>query len=190
VALHEDSGHDLPICCAVVSAISPNNVWRNNVDQARAILMAVGDEVDSTPISTYDGGRKAREILRGVREPRVGKSTERQRVAFTWAKAPKTAAFFVLLLDPTDPEAVVVDGHAFNITRNERAPIDSVPQLAGRRYTQAANAYRDAARILGTTPSAVQATTWLAWRRIHDTHLNGSDPDLSAYDAHHSHIED
>jgi hypothetical protein len=177
IAIHEDTGHTLDTVAAIVRATSPNNAWGSNLDQARALCHAVGDELDLIPVSTYDAGAKARRILRGELEARCGKLRERHVVAFS-PRAPKTGAFFRLILDPS-ADAVVVDGHAWCIAHNERRSLDSVPQLAGNIYRQVANAYRRAADILGEDPATVQAVTWLAWRRIHETaRTHRQDPDL------------
>ena len=178
VALSDDTGHDVSVVAATVSAISPNNSWAVNLDQARALCWAVSDaERNEVPCSTYDGGAKARRILAGELEARRGKHSERHVVAFS-PRAPKTGAFFTLLADPTDPDAVVVDGHAWCIAEGERRPLDQVPQIAGNLYRQIANAYGIAAERLGLPAHVVQATTWLAWRRIHET-TRTNDPQLS-----------
>lgn len=167
VAISDDSGHELSVVAAVISAISPNNSWALNLDQARALCLAVSDEErNDCSASTYDGGDKARAILSGDMLAACG--TKASGAAFTYT-APKTRAFFQLIADPTLTDVVVVDGHAWCIAQGERRPLEDVPSLTGNKYRQIANAYIVAAQRLGVPAHVVQATTWLAWRRIHET---------------------
>ena len=82
-------------------------------------------------------------------------------------------AFWRTIADPTDPRAVVIDRHAIDIATG-RVLGDKVRGLLLSRagaYDEVCDAYRRAARILsrefGTdlSPAAVQATTWVHWRR-------------------------
>ena len=56
----------------------------------------------------------------------------------------------------------MVDRHAWDIYTNTRL---NPTRVTDKRYREAADAYRRAAKILGTTPSRVQSVTWVAWRR-------------------------
>lgn len=81
---------------------------------------------------------------------------------------PKTRAFYrQLMAEGTCPESVVVDGHAFNIARGVVSPIRNAVSLAvtPRRYRVASAAYRLAGEELGVYPAAVQASTWIYWRK-------------------------
>lgn len=86
---------------------------------------------------------------------------------------PKVRAFYGLL-SGTDCDAVVIDGHAWNVCRMaayvfRRRPGYSPPNAARvneRRYRIAAAAYREAAEVLGERPHAVQAATWIHWKNI------------------------
>jgi hypothetical protein len=85
----------------------------------------------------------------------------------------KTVAFYKLL-SGVDADAVVIDGHAFNIARGEwevfRQREGYTPSSAGRinasRYRLTAQAYREVAELVGEPAHAVQATTWIHWRNI------------------------
>ena len=86
---------------------------------------------------------------------------------------PKVRAFYALL-SGADFDAVVIDGHAWNIARGEfevfrRRPgyvPSSASRVTARRYRIAVAAYREVAEVLGLAPHAVQATTWIHWRAL------------------------
>lgn len=79
----------------------------------------------------------------------------------------KVRAFYALILDPTNAYDVVIDRHAFDIALGYET--DNLARKVLERkggYDFIADAYRKAASELGILPSVLQATTWLAWRRI------------------------
>lgn len=179
--LADDTGHSIEVCAAVLSAISPNNAWGLNVSQATELLRATSDaELDAIGVSTYDGGLKARLILRGILAADEGPTTARRTVAFchrrAYSRAPKTSAFWRLIRDGGNPDDVCVDGHAFNIYAGVGRTLEDAGKLSAAQYKEAAEAYRSAAAILGVEPHVVQATTWLAQRRINEVAHRKLDP--------------
>ena len=62
---------------------------------------------------------------------------------------------------------VCIDGHAFCIWAANRTGLASVPAIGVKLRREIKADYRAAAVELGLTPSACQAVTWCAWRRIH-----------------------
>jgi hypothetical protein len=80
-------------------------------------------------------------------------------------KGDKTRNFAQVIANPTDQCAVVVDRHAFDVAINEVTNDKIRGQLKNKgEYDKFANAYREAARIVGASPSQVQAVTWVVWR--------------------------
>jgi hypothetical protein len=73
----------------------------------------------------------------------------------------KTGNFYRTILDPEDPEAVVVDRHAHDVAVGRRYGQQPRGLHNKTRYATVAHAYREAARRLGEIPSTVQAVTWL-----------------------------
>lgn len=75
----------------------------------------------------------------------------------------KTGNFYRCILDPTDPEPVVIDRHAHDIAVG--APWGSAERglSVKGRYALLSLAYRNAAASLGILPSVLQATTWVHW---------------------------
>jgi len=93
---------------------------------------------------------------------------------FAVISGPKVTAFARLLACPFGSDAVVIDGHAWNIAQGTayrwRATQDYRPpaaaQVTARRYRVAAEAYRQAAAELDLYPHQVQAVTWVHWKNL------------------------
>ena len=84
----------------------------------------------------------------------------------------KVRAFYRAILDPADPDPVVIDRHAFDVAVG-RVTSDRVRRVLVDRswvYDAVADAYRAAAAELSArtgelwTPSELQAATWETWR--------------------------
>lgn len=90
---------------------------------------------------------------------------------------PKVTAFYSLLASAGQSDAVVIDGHAWNIANGacyrfrKRAYDDVAPSAATRvtprRYRLAVAAYCEAGEVLGEPAHSVQATTWIHWRNLY-----------------------
>lgn len=131
----------------VISALSIQKTWQQNVALA---VRAYADGAASG--HTGYSCRTANRILAGESIDDV-------------LKGDKTNAFAHVIADPTDPHAVVVDRHAFDIALG-RVTDDDTRGILSRKgvYAIFADAYREAARVLGYSPSQVQAVTWVVWR--------------------------
>ncbi|MCX2949922.1 hypothetical protein [Lentzea sp. NEAU-D7] len=139
---------------AVIAVLSPQLSWRRNVIEAQ-------NAYAGRPIKTLGlNAEKARRILAGENPEDV-------------VSGPKVRAFWRTIADPSDPRAVVIDRHAIDIAAG-RVLGDKVRGVLLSRagaYDEVCDVYRRAARILsrefGTdlSPAAVQATTWVHWRR-------------------------
>jgi hypothetical protein len=133
----------------IIAALSPQTSWDRNVDDARALARGERPRFATDAMVT-----RAERCARG----------EDWRDVF--GPGPKTRAFAALIEDPADPFAVCVDRHAFDIAAGIAAgdgPRALVMARAGV-YDAVAAVYRDVASVLRILPSAVQATTWVAWR--------------------------
>ena len=156
-----------PTTVAVISALSPSNLWSQNLKDAAAFLEAFtrGDK-DRPLAQTYGpNADKAWNILQdGEADP----------LGYFEGRAHKTRAFYLSILEPGRTQGiVVVDGHALNVALGRRVPLSEVPNLSAMgRYFPVSDAYVHVADDLGIVASTLQATTWLAWRRMHEV----SDP--------------
>lgn len=76
----------------------------------------------------------------------------------------KVRAFYRAIMDPAAGH-VVVDRHAFDIALGRPTDDDARGVLSRVGvYDFVANLYREAAVILGVSPTQVQAVTWTVWR--------------------------
>jgi hypothetical protein len=153
-----DLGLSVRAVCGAAAAISPGMRWELVPDYVRALATAA--DPGSVRVPTYSSEFTARALacLSGADPLEV-------------LGGPKVRAFYALLYTRGQSDSVVIDGHAFNIARGERAPIRGakVPQAArvtAARYRWAEAAYRAAARLLGLEPHALQAITWTHWRTV------------------------
>lgn len=134
------------------AAISPGMRWSLVFSYLEALRV---DPSASVPTYSREFVRRAVHCLNGG-DPREALS------------GPKVTAFYDLLAGGSG--GVVIDRHAFDICRGVKAGVregGQDGQVTPSRYRLAARAYREAAEVLGETPHAVQATTWIHWRRAH-----------------------
>lgn len=126
----------------VLAALSPQKAWHLNkrlAEQAFASGEARGNVGDAV--------RKAERIMLGE-DPLEVLPTDS-----------KTWNFYRSIMDPSDPDPVCVDRHAFDLATGEVNGSGN-RSLTKRRYAAVAHSYREAARRLGEVPSALQAITW------------------------------
>ena len=149
----------------VIAALSPNNRWARNCQDAEAMCQAwaVGADPESVTVCTYGAMRaKAAAILRLS-------SPDRDAIA-SILNGRKITAFFLSITGVTD--AVCVDGHAYAIWLGQRVPTTKTPSIGVRLYADIARAYclvaKRSAAICGEilTPAQVQAVTWVTYRRL------------------------
>jgi len=129
----------------VIAALSANKSWSENTKIATRALgsgKATGHVRDALT--------KATRILNGADPTDV------------LPMGAKTGNFYRCILDPSDPEPVCVDRHAHDVAVG-KAYGDAERGLSAKgRYAALAQCYRDAAKMLGMTPSELQAITWVA----------------------------
>lgn len=144
---------------AVIAVLSPQLSWRRNVVEAQNAYVG-------RPIRTLGrSAAKAQRILAGEDPEDV-------------VSGLKVRAFWRTIVDPTDPRAVVIDRHAIDIAAGrilgDRVRGNYLARAGA--YDVVCDSYRRAARILSRegdsaiSPAAVQATTWVYWRREHALH--------------------
>jgi len=139
---------------AVIAVLSPQVHWDRNVKMAADAY--AGREIKGLGVNAA----KARRIVAGADPDDV-------------VSGPKVRAFWHSIVNPSDPRCIVVDRHAFDVaagTVMDTHERDAVLQQKGV-YDFVCKLYVDAARTLSKefgpiTPVEVQATTWVAWRRM------------------------
>lgn len=151
---------------AVIAVLSPRISWGVN---ARLARQAYGQYRASRPIDApwvfqlpclRANSRKVLALLNGADPDTV-------------VSGPKVRAFWHAIVNPSDPRAIVIDRHAFDVAAGEVLDDERRGKLLGRKgaYDGVCDLYTRAARILtkeygSLTPVEVQATTWVTWRRL------------------------
>ena len=154
----QDCGLPLHIVVGVVAALSPTNLWGQNVKDARQFCEAFtrGGYYEEVKASTYRTmWEKAWRILESVGDA--------QRVA-TILNGPKITDFYWCILGYS---TCVIDGHAWGIAHADRRVMQDVPSIGKKARLELQDAYRVAAHAEGVEAYQMQAITWVAWRRIH-----------------------
>lgn len=137
------------MAAGVIAALSPLTPWERNKELA---IRAIVDHEASGTLG--NSVRAANRILAG--EP-----------VLDVLKSDKVRNFYLSILG--DADAVCVDRHAWEVFEGKRYADRDRPTVTKRRYREAADAYREAAIGNGVSATALQAITWLVWRRIHLT---------------------
>jgi hypothetical protein len=149
----------------VLAALSPNNKWKRNCQDAESCIKAwsLGRDVMDIVCCTYPVMKdKAKRIL-SLSAP------SRDDVAAI-LHGRKISAFALSILG--EHSAVCVDGHAFAIWLGERVPTTKTPTLGKKLYSRISADYCTVAKrawaICGhdLTAAQVQAVTWVTYRRI------------------------
>ncbi|MEU1552218.1 hypothetical protein ABZ517_05775 [Streptomyces scabiei] len=128
----------------VLAALSANKSWKENERLAR------GAYVEGPAGHTTDTLRKVERIMLGEDPEDV------------LPMSAKTGHFFRCILDPEDPDPVVIDRHAHDIAVGDIYGSEDRGLSAKQRYALLAHCYREAGLRLTEIPSVVQAVTWVA----------------------------
>lgn len=145
----------------VIAALSPNNRWNKNLDNADALMRAYKlggiNTANLVKIATYNNNKiKALKILdSGDPLDILG--------------GLKVRAFYNCILGG---DSVCIDGHAYAIWAGLYIPTTKTPKITPKAYQSISADYRLAADKINLilnanySAAAVQAITWLAWRRM------------------------
>lgn len=157
---------DLPlnVVVGVVAALSPNNKWERNVDNARDLCTAYinGDSMESVKVSTYG---KMKEKAWSILE-----SNPTYDETIKILNGQKIVCFYQNIMGEN---TCTVDGHAYNIYHASRQSLTGSISIGKIEYHLIQDAYRKAGEsvlVHGRELKAyeMQAVTWVAWRRIHN----------------------
>lgn len=129
----------------VISALSPQQAWAQNVRAAERFLST------GVRVHTESNMSKCRRILAG-------------EDVWTVLNADKTQNFWLSIVTQ-GAEGICIDRHAIDIALGVRHTEKSRPNIGKRLYRAAAEAYKAAADLLNAeganiTPAEVQSVTW------------------------------
>lgn len=138
---------DVKVGAGLLAALSPQTAWWLNVE-----LACEAFDAGTARRHTTDSCSKANRIMAGIDPEHV---LPMQR---------KTGQFYRCILNPDDPVAVCIDRHAHDVAVGVAYGDWNRGLYAHGRYALLAQSYWEAAQRLGSTPSVVQAVTWVTWR--------------------------
>lgn len=132
---------------AVISALSPANKWETNKLEAQALI----HNVPGYRYCTY--GQNVEKARTAISHPDPAR-------LFDEKTGYKTLSFYHNILNPEDPGWVTIDRHAAAVAegRTGSGPV----RLTPKQYRAYAQAYKDAAYLLGILPCQLQAICWVA----------------------------
>jgi len=145
----------------VIAALSPRNRWERNIQDADALIAAYvaggAEQAQLTKVCTFGANKaKAIKILES--------GLETLPTALDVLSGPKLREFASCIAGLAD---VCIDGHAFCIWAANRTGLKDVPAIGVKLRREIKADYATAADELGMTAAALQAITWVTWRRIH-----------------------
>jgi len=160
--------HDLsPVrVAAVIAALSPNNRWERNIQDAENVITAFvhGNDQDVLEVKccTYTANKlKALAILKS-------ESLDYEDIL----KGPKVIEFFHCISDHSSDD-VCIDGHAYSIWFGSRLTMKEVPNIGKSLRYQIKQDYKEATDFINDElgidylTSQIQAITWVCHRRIY-----------------------
>lgn len=157
---------DLPIhiVVGVTAALSPNNKWDRNIDNARSLCTAFvnGDSIESFKVSTYGKMKqKAWSIIESMPDYEETKAV---------LNGQKIVCFFENIMGEN---TCTVDGHAYNIYHAKRVGLTGSISIGKKEYATIQTAYKHAGVLVSVNGKQLkayemQAITWVVWRRLHN----------------------
>jgi len=170
VTLGNKYGFSTDQIAGAIAALSPNNKWDRNIQDAESLARAIATGIDPAEIKvcTFKGNKaKAIAILE------LNANYDQIKVIL---KGQKVTAFFENIATAGNCNAPVIDGHAYNVWNGTVSGLKDVPSMTPKAFAGIQDAYREAAAIAtavrlergesAVSPSQMQAITWVAYRRI------------------------
>ena len=148
----------------VIAALSPRNRWERNIQDADAIISGYtsggADQASKIKVCTFTSNKnKAIKILE------LADGFQGMTEVLDILSGPKMQEFASCIAGESD--ALCIDGHAYCIWAGERTGLADVPSIGVKMRKAIKADYVKAAKKLGLTSSALQAITWVTWRRLH-----------------------
>lgn len=151
----------LKIAAGVIAALSPNNRWQRNLDDANSMIRAYStggyNAANSIKVGTYNANKiKALNILLGDD-------------CLDVLGGLKVRAFYDCIIGG---DSVCVDGHAYAIWTGQYISTTKTPKITPKMYQSIVADYNLACGTINSILQAdysaaqIQAITWLTWRRM------------------------
>lgn len=168
VTLGEKYGFCPNTVAGVIAALSPNNKWDRNVEDAETMLRAYCYDLpwDSVKVCSYSANKdKAISIIELM--------LDSDDLITKVLRGNKTIAFYHCIAKDGNSDTPCIDGHAYNVWNGSVTNLKEVPAMSDKTFSMIQDAYRDAAKLISSvtekyhSAAQIQAITWVAYRRIH-----------------------
>ena len=168
VTLGEKYGFNPNTVAGVIAALSPNNKWDRNVEDAETMLRAYCYDLpwDSVKVCSYSANKdKAISIIELM--------LDSDDLITKVLRGNKTIAFYHCIAKDGNSDTPCIDGHAYNVWNGSVTNLKEVPAMSDKTFAMIQDAYRDAAKLISSvtekyySAAQIQAITWVAYRRIH-----------------------
>jgi hypothetical protein len=163
--IHTYKGLTLGQAVGVIAALSPNNKWERNCNDAEAMikLWHTGQDPRLATVCTYNNNKEKAALILELESP---DSENIQEIL----SGQKVVAFYRCISGYKD--TVCVDGHAYAIFMGQRIPTTKTPNLGKQLYAAITRSYILASERsyeacgVKLSPAEVQAVTWVTYRRL------------------------
>jgi len=160
-------GFSVDQIAGAIAALSPNNKWERNCQDAENLARAIraGIDTDSVKVCTF-GSNKLKAI-------KILSSDVDSAEIVSILRGQKIVAFYLNIARNGDTDCPVIDGHAYNIAHGTVGSLRDVPSITPATFERLQNLYRDAARQVSArtgeriSAGQMQAITWVSYRRRH-----------------------
>jgi len=168
VTLGEKYGFNPNTVAGVIAALSPNNKWDRNVEDAETMLRAYCYDLpwDSVKVCSYSANKdKAISIIELM--------LDSDDLITKVLRGNKTIAFYHCIAKDGNSDTPCIDGHAYNVWNGSVTNLKEVPAMSDKTFAMIQDAYRDAAKLISSvtekyySAAQIQAITWVTYRRIH-----------------------
>jgi hypothetical protein len=160
--------YNLPIetTAGIISALSPGTNWSQNIIDANHLisLLQAGKSIKAITCTTYGPNKFKAHYL--YLNPQLTKNEIFKILLGASKKVNKTSSFYLNILQPDSADIVTIDRHAFRINLGITDMINI--SLTEKRYLTMNQAYIEASKLLEINAIALQAVTWLTFRRLNN----------------------
>ena len=144
------------------AAISPGIRWQSNIKGIEILCDSIANNRPLSAIVGVAGYRRNIDKACAILLADMRNEPFRHILS-----GPKVTAFADNMRLGDDDVKVTIDVHAYSIAMGERFTVSNIPHISPSVRNAMVNAYRHVAGIYGISPKALQAVTWVAWKRIH-----------------------
>lgn len=144
------------------AALSPGIRWTSNIKGIELLCDAIANNRPLSAIVGVAGYRRNIDKACAILLADMRNEPFRHILS-----GPKVTAFADNMRNGNEDDKVTIDVHAYSIAMGERFTVANMPHISNSVRTAMINAYRHVAGIYGISPKALQAVTWVAWKRMH-----------------------